>query len=55
MKIELTVFKENEDGSADCTLELDEAGKNSIYRILDKSVWLVVGIAVAFFFDILKK
>jgi hypothetical protein len=36
-------------------IELDEAGKNSIYRILDKSVWLVVGVAVAFFFDILKK
>jgi hypothetical protein len=36
-------------------IELEEAGKNSIYRILDKSVWLVVGIAVAFFFDILKK
>jgi hypothetical protein len=36
-------------------IELEEAGKNSIYRILDKSVWLVVGIAVAFFFDLLKK
>jgi len=36
-------------------IELEDAGKNSIYRILDKSVWLVVGIAVAFFFDILKK
>jgi uncharacterized protein Yka (UPF0111/DUF47 family) len=36
-------------------IELDEAGKNSIYRILDKSVWLVVGIAVAFFFDLFKK
>jgi hypothetical protein len=37
------------------SLEIDDAGKNSIYRILDKSVWLIVGIAVAFFFDILKK
>lgn len=36
-------------------IELDEAGKNSVYRILDKSLWLVVGVAVAFFFDILKK
>jgi hypothetical protein len=36
-------------------IELEDAGKNSIYRILDKSVWLVVGIAVAFFFDLLKK
>jgi hypothetical protein len=36
-------------------IELDDAGKNSIYRILDKSVWLVVGIAVAFLFDLFKK
>jgi len=36
-------------------IELDEAGKNSIYRILDKSIWLVIGVAVAFFFDIIKK
>ena len=37
------------------TIELGEAGKNSIYRILDKSVWIVVGVAVAFLFDIIKK
>ena len=37
------------------SIELDEAGKNSIYRILDKATWLVLGVAVAFFFDILKK
>jgi len=36
-------------------IEIEDAGKNSIYRILDKSVWLVVGVAVAFFFDIIKK
>ena len=36
-------------------IELQDAGQNSIYRILDKSVWLVVGVAVAFFFDIIKK
>jgi hypothetical protein len=36
-------------------IELDEAGKNSIYRILDKSVWLVFGVAIAFLFDIFKK
>lgn len=36
-------------------IELDDAGKNSIYRILDKSVWLVVGIGLAFFLDFLKK
>lgn len=37
------------------SIEIDEAGKNSLYRILDKSVWLVVGVAVAFLFDIMKK
>lgn len=36
-------------------IEIQDAGKNSIYRIVDKSLWLVVGIAVAFFFDLLKK
>lgn len=36
-------------------IEIQDAGKNSIYRILDKSVWLVVGVAVAFLFDVLKK
>lgn len=36
-------------------IEVQDAGKNAIYRILDKSVWLVVGVAVAFFFDLLKK
>lgn len=36
-------------------IELQDAGKNSIYKILDKGVWLVIGVAVAFFFDILKK
>ena len=36
-------------------IELEDAGKNSIYRILDKSVWLVVGIAAAFFFELFKK
>lgn len=36
-------------------IEIQDAGKNSIYRIVDKALWLVVGIAIAFFFDLLKK
>ena len=36
-------------------IELQDAGHSSIYRILDKSIWLVVGVAVAFFFDIVKR
>jgi uncharacterized protein YerC len=59
----LTIFKriekyeEKQENLEDrlSVIELDEAGKNSIYRILDKSIWLVVGVAVAFLFDIIKK
>lgn len=36
-------------------LEIEDAGKNSVIRILDKSVWLVIGVALAFVFDLLKK
>lgn len=37
------------------TIELDGAGKNSVIRVLDKSVWLIFGVALAFFFDLFKK
>ena len=36
-------------------LELEDAGKNSVIRIIEKATWLVLGIALAFFTDILKK
>ena len=36
-------------------LELEDAGKNSIIRVIEKATWLVLGIALAFFSDILKK
>ena len=36
-------------------LELDDAGKNSLIRVFDKAIWLVFGIALAFFSDFLKK
>lgn len=32
MKIEVTMIKENEDGSADCTLDLDEEGINYLLK-----------------------
>ena len=36
-------------------LELEDAGKNSVIRIIEKATWLVLGIALAFFTDILKR
>ena len=54
-RIEQYEEKQNQLEGRVSNLELDDAGKNSIYRILDKSVWLVVGVALAIFFDFLKK
>ena len=36
-------------------LEIEDAGKNSVIRIIEKATWLVLGIALAFFTDILKR
>jgi len=36
-------------------LELEDAGKNSVIRIIEKATWLVLGIVLAFFTDILKR
>ena len=36
-------------------IELQDAGKNSVIRIIEKATWLVLGIILAFFTDILKK
>lgn len=36
-------------------IELQDAGKNSVIRIIEKATWLVLGIVLAFFTDILKK
>lgn len=54
-RIEKYEEKQDELDERVSAIELDEAGKNSLYRILDKSVWLVFGVAVAFFFDLIKK
>lgn len=32
MKIEVTKFNENEDGSADCFFETDKEGKEALFR-----------------------
>lgn len=36
-------------------LELDDAGKNSVFKIVDKATWVVLGIVLAFFLDFFKK
>ena len=36
-------------------IEIQDAGKNSVIRIIEKATWLVLGIFLAFFTDILKK
>ena len=36
-------------------IEIQDAGKNSVIRIIEKATWLVLGIVLAFFTDILKK
>ena len=54
-RIEQYEEKQNQLEGRVSNLELDDAGKNSIYRILDKATWLIAGVALAFFFDFLKK
>jgi hypothetical protein len=36
-------------------LEMEDAGKNSVIRVIEKLTWLIVGIALAFFTDLLKR
>jgi predicted RNase H-like nuclease (RuvC/YqgF family) len=36
-------------------LEIEDAGKNSVIKVIEKLTWLIVGIALAFFTDLLKR
>jgi hypothetical protein len=36
-------------------IEKDDASKDSIFSVVNRSVWLVAGIALAFVFDLFKK
>lgn len=36
-------------------LEMEDAGKNSIFRIVDKTTWVVLGVVLAFILDIFKR
>lgn len=37
------------------SLEIDDAGKNSVFAVVTRATWLVVGISLAFLFDLFKK
>jgi hypothetical protein len=54
-RIELYESKQEKIESRLTDLELEDAGKNSVIRIIEKMTWLVLGIALAFFTDILKR
>ena len=36
-------------------IEKDDAGKDSVFSVVNRSIWLVAGIALAFVFDLFKK
>ena len=36
-------------------IEKDDAGKDSVFGVVNRSIWLVAGIALAFVFDLFKK
>ena len=36
-------------------IEKEDASKNSIFSVINRSIWLVAGIAIAFMFDLMKK
>ena len=36
-------------------IEMEGASRGSVYKIVDKSFWLVIGVVLAFAFDLLKK
>lgn len=36
-------------------IEKDDAGKDSVFSVVNRSIWLIAGIALAFVFDLFKK
>jgi hypothetical protein len=36
-------------------IEKEDAGKDSVFSVINRSIWLVAGIAIAFMFDLMKK
>ena len=36
-------------------IEKEDAGKDSVFSVINRSVWLIAGIALAFMFDLMKK
>jgi hypothetical protein len=54
-RIEVYEIKQEQLEDRVSNIEMEGAGKNSVYRLVDKSFWLVIGIAIAFVFDFIKK
>lgn len=36
-------------------IEKEDAGKDSVFSVINRSIWLIAGIALAFMFDLMKK
>ena len=36
-------------------IEKDDASKDSVFSVVNRSIWLVAGLALAFVFDLFKK
>ena len=36
-------------------IETEDAGKDSVFSVINRSIWLIAGIALAFMFDLMKK
>ena len=36
-------------------IEKEDAGKDSVFSVITRSIWLIAGIALAFMFDLMKK
>ena len=36
-------------------IEKEDAGKDSVFSVINRSIWLIAGIALAIMFDLMKK
>ena len=54
-RIEKYEEKQNQLETRVNSLEIDEAGKNSVFSVITKATWLFAGVALAFLFDLMKK
>jgi hypothetical protein len=54
-RIEKYEEKQNQLETRVNSLEIDDAGKNSVFSVITKATWLFAGVALAFLFDLMKK